>query len=193
MDSQDKINIFRTELNYIQNQNIKQFTTKCVELLPDYFFEIPASSTGKYHPAYTLGSGGLVRHVKAAVRIAVEMFRLEMFKYAEDEKDAIVSALILHDGLKSGMPQQSYTQHEHPQLIVRYIQQYPEICSLLEDKMQAIIFGALASHMGQWTTARGSRVALPKPKTKIENFVHLCDYLASRKFLEHDFNVAVVR
>ena len=193
MDNKEKVAIFQSELNYIRNEKIKEFTSRCVELLPDYFFEIPASSTGKYHPSYTLGSGGLVKHVKAAVRIAVEMFGLDMFKYTNDEKDAIVATLILHDGVKSGITKGAYTVHEHPLLIVDHIKRFPEVCALLDKGILNVIFGALASHMGQWQTARNSRVELPKPKGKLENFVHLCDYLASRKCLEHNFDVSVGR
>lgn len=193
MDSKQKLTVFQNELNYIRNSKIKEFTSRCVELLPDYFFEIPASSTGKYHPSYTLGAGGLVKHVRAAVRIAVEMCGLDMFKYTDDEKDAIVATLILHDGVKSGINKGMYTAHEHPLLIVEYIKRFPDVCALLDEDILNIIFGALASHMGQWQTARNSRVELPKPKGKLENFVHLCDYLASRKCLEHNFDVSVGR
>lgn len=42
--------------------------------------------------------------------------------------------------------------------------------------------------VGQWNTVRYSKVVLPTPKTKYQKFVHLCDYLASRKFLEVNFN-----
>ena len=63
---------FKTEIGYIKNLRYQENIKILVELLPDYFFEIPASSTGKYHPSYALGDGGLVRHVKVAVRIAHE-------------------------------------------------------------------------------------------------------------------------
>lgn len=47
---------------------------------------------------------------------------------------------------------------------------------------------ALPLTWGQWNTARYSKVELPKPKNKYQKFVHLCDYLASRKFLEMNFD-----
>ena len=34
---------------------------------------------------------------------------------------------------------------------------------------------------------QGSSYVLPKPKTPEEQMVHLCDYLASRKYLEFKF------
>lgn len=45
----------------------------------------------------------------------------------------------------------------------------------------AVISRLIASHMGQWNRAFNSNVTLPKPKSDIQQFVHLCDYLASRK------------
>ena len=35
--------------------------------------------------------------------------------------------------------------------------------------------------MGYWTTDYDGNEVLEKPKTKYQNFVHMCDYLASRK------------
>jgi uncharacterized protein YbgA (DUF1722 family) len=48
--------------------------------------------------------------------------------------------------------------------------------------------------MGQWIYdyKTGEKV-LDAPQTKLEKFVHLCDYLASRKCLEMNFDVDVRR
>ena len=42
--------------------------------------------------------------------------------------------------------------------------------------------------MGPWNTNYKGNEVLPKPKTKYENFVHMCDYLASRKYLNIKFD-----
>ena len=89
---------FEKEIGWIHSEKIAKFTTYCVNNLPDYFFTVPASSSGKYHPSYALGDGGLVRHTKAAVSIAHELFNLEMFPFTNDEQDLIIVSLILHDG-----------------------------------------------------------------------------------------------
>ena len=78
--------------------------------MPDYFFHVAASSTGKYHPKYALGDGGLLRHTKAAVRIAHELLiNPSITNFTDDEKDLIIMALTLHDGLKSGLEKSEYT------------------------------------------------------------------------------------
>ena len=68
-----KHEVFRKELDYIKDDRIRSSCEIILDMLPDYFYEIPASSTGKYHPDFSLGDGGLVRHVKVAVRIAKEL------------------------------------------------------------------------------------------------------------------------
>jgi hypothetical protein len=190
----NKINYFTEEISQIRNPKIREFTEKAIESLPDYFFQVGASSTGKYHPSYALGDGGLVRHTKAAVRIAIELFRVESFKYTDDEKDMIITALILHDGAKSGIIQQKYTITEHPLEIVKYIKNNDDINKILEESQLQVITDCIESHMGQWNyDYKYKKAVLPKPKKGINFFVHLCDYLASRKCLEFNFDAPVVR
>ena len=119
----EKKDYFKKELSYIKNKNIKDSCETMIGLLPDYFFQIPASSTGKYHPKFTLGDGGLVRHVKVAVLIAKDLLSDPSIgdKYSDDEKDLMLMALILHDGLKSGLNHDKYTKFDHPLLISKYI------------------------------------------------------------------------
>ena len=54
----EKIEYFKKELDFIKNKKIKNSCKTMINLLPDYFFSIPASSTGKYHPEFTLVEGG---------------------------------------------------------------------------------------------------------------------------------------
>jgi len=96
----EKVKYFEKELTYIKNERIKNSGIYLINHLPDYFFEIPASSTGKYHPNYALGEKGLLRHTKAAVRIAYELLINPIIgnKYTNDEKDIMILSLIIHDG-----------------------------------------------------------------------------------------------
>ena len=85
----NKVAIFEKELKYIKNESYRNDTMYLIDCLPDYFFEVAAASTGKYHPKYAQGEGGLVRHTKSAVRIAYELLEDPAIgnKYTEDEKD----------------------------------------------------------------------------------------------------------
>lgn len=183
------LKVFETELGYIKDEKIRKFTEKIINILPEYFFEIPASSTGKYHPSYALGDGGLVRHTKAAVRIAVELFSIESYELTEEQKDYIIASLILHDGCKSGLTYNKYTVTEHPLIVAKLIRDNADNSINTE-----IIATNIESHMGGWCfDYKTKKQILPKPNTKIQHFVHLCDYLASRKCLEFDFETLVER
>ncbi|MBR3655270.1 MAG: HD domain-containing protein [Candidatus Gastranaerophilales bacterium] len=181
----NKIEYFITELDFIDDPKIKEIAQNLIGQLPDYFFEVAASSTGKYHPKYALGKEGLIRHTKAAVRIANDLLRLEMFKGLSEKKDLIITALLLHDGWKHGREYNNYAQSNHPLIAAEMVE---ELC---EDKEIATQLATLIkTHMGQWNTDWKTGVEImPKPETKIQSFVHLCDYLASRKFLEFNFEV----
>ena len=181
--------IFKIELGYIKSDRVRKACLEMIKLLPDYFFEIPASSTGKYHPEYALGDGGLLRHSKAAVRIGYELLQDPSIgdKYTSDEKDMMLMALLLHDGLKSGMPKEKYTRFDHPILMADMLMDYEDSMELEMEEIE-FLGDAIKTHMGPWTTDYNGVEVLEKPKTKYQNFVHMCDFLASRKFLEVPFD-----
>lgn len=183
----NKCDYFKEELLLIRNEYIKKFLEYCIDNLPDYFFHVAASSSGKYHPEYALGDGGLLRHTKAAVQIANELLKLDMFQFSAEEQDLILTALVLHDGQKQGN-REGNTVFDHPVLAANFVKQCNIETNLLSDDEMKLLYDMIAAHMGQWNTARYSKVVLPTPKTKHQKFVHLCDYLASRKFLEMNFN-----
>lgn len=149
-----------------------------------------ASSTGKYHPSYALGDGGLVRHTKAAVAIAKDLLGLEMYSlYSQSERDVVLATLILHDGLKHGLAGGRYTVAEHPVEVAKWLEETMHIQDALPTAQADQMLEAIASHMGQWSyDYKSKREILPKPKSKQDKFVHQCDYLASRKYLEVNFD-----
>ena len=65
--------MFLEELSYIVNEDYSDALLNIINMLPDYWYHEAASSTGKYHPDYALGEGGLLRHSKAAMRIGLEL------------------------------------------------------------------------------------------------------------------------
>lgn len=174
--------MFDKEISYIKDNQIKSAMVKLLSILPEYWFEVPASSTGKYHPEYALGEGGLLRHSKAAMRIGYELLSDPSIgeKYTDHEKDLMLVSLLVHDGLKSGNPKEKYTRFDHPILMANYIlEKHEEIGISKEDA--TFCADVIKTHMGYWTTDYDGNEVLEKPKTKYQNFVHMCDYLASRK------------
>lgn len=185
----NKVAILRNEIDLIKHPILQLLVEECIENAPDYFFTMPASTTGKFHPAYTLGEGGLIKHTKAAVRIANDLLNLEQNKHLP--KDEIIAALILHDSIKKGKDGSKYTVTEHPLYAAEFIQeQFDEFIETytgdeyeLKQQVESVQ-RLIRSHMGQWNSDyRSGKELLPKPQEEDEKLVHICDYLASRKYL----------
>ena len=180
----DREELFLDELELISDDSLSESLLNIINMLPDYWLEEAASSTGKYHPEYALGNGGLLRHSKAAMRIGYELLSNPCIgdKYTKREKDLMLMSLLVHDGLKLGVPKERYTRFDHPILMGKFILDNREEIGLSEE--DAIFMNeVIKTHMGPWTTDYNGNEVLEKPKTKYQNFVHMCDYLASRKCL----------
>lgn len=193
------VNVFEKELNYIKDNIIREMTAFAIENINSNFFVEAASSTGKYHPEYALGLGGLYRHTKAAVKIANDLLQLDMYKneFSDYIKDYVIVALILHDCCKRGIYwDEQYTVHEHPILVREWLKEIfaNDLCSTIERVREITkeyidaVSNLIETHMGQWNKSKYSKVELPIPQSAPQKFVHLCDYLASRKFLEVKFD-----
>ena len=175
----------------IVNDDIREFAKVLVEGLPSYIWEVGASSTGKYHPAYSLGQGGLMRHQIAVVRFLNYFFELEQYKtpLGDRKMDLMRVAGLVHDGRKSGeqtdYEHNKFTKFDHPIQMANVIRSY-DGKYLNHDELEFIAH-CVESHMGQWCSDRKSSTVLPKPLDVYQHFVHLADYLASRKDLTMAF------
>lgn len=180
MDRPNVYKIFNEELSSITDETVRGFAAAVLESLPGYFWEKPSSSTGKYHSPVTNGRGGLVIHVKMAVKAVNELAGLEMWELGETEKDLVRCAVLLHDGLKYGDGSSQYTVFEHPILMASYVMQ-DRWEEYLPKTVRKEIAEMIVSHHGQWNTSKKSQTVLPKPVTKAQMLVHLADYIGSRR------------
>ncbi len=189
MTGKEKVKVFEEEFKYINDENIRKDAEYLISHLPDYYFEVDASSTGKYHPKYAAGPGGLSRHVKSAVKMAHELLEDSVISknYSSLDRDLIYLSLLIHDGLKYGKTKEEYTRFDHPILICEFVKDNKDKLNMDAASLNKVC-GAVASHMGPWNTSNYSEVILPVPKTPMEKFVHMCDYLASRRFINLEFD-----
>lgn len=183
----EKAKIFDSILNTIENEDIRHFAEECIETIPDYFWEVGASSTGKYHPQYALGELGLARHTCALVRFLNHILNVDCFgdKFTSREKDLMRVAGMMHDTRKSGddtdYVKSKYTRFDHPLLAANEIR---SLIGFIAPEELEIVATTIESHMGQWNTDKRSSVVLLLPTNKYQKMVHLADYLASRKDIE---------
>lgn len=180
--------IFSQELKTIVNDDIREFAIVLLDNAPEYFYSVPASSSGKYHPEYSLGDGGLVRHTKAVVRFLNHILTIEQHggSFTDRQKDCMRVSCMYHDGEKQGNKGGKVTVFVHPLQAAETVRKYKG--RYLSDGELDYIASAIESHMGEWNTNKRNSVELPKPKSAAQKLVHLADYLASRKDLEVKFD-----
>lgn len=193
MTKEEKLSYFEKEIELIQSTDLKLFLRIAVENMFDYVFKKPASSSGKFHPMSDLGEGGLIRHIKGVFYLGYDMLNLEQNAplYTQREQDMMLIALILHDSWKYGNDDKErvHTLTEHPLLAATWVEQDKIFEDIIPQEDRNFIGGCIASHSGQWNTNRKKEEILPKPQTISQQFVHLCDYIASRRYLNFDFSV----
>ena len=183
---------FLRELNSIKNDDVRLFCEKVLENVPKYFWEVASSSSGKYHPDFAAGKGGLVRHTKMMYVIFQEFINNETIidvyfgrKLSDMEKDILIVAILLHDTCKLGIMNVADTYAvEHPKLIRKLC----ETKNIILDKpWKSAILKIIETHMGQWVTDKiTKKEVLEKPVAPSQKFLHTIDYIASRKFFDSD-------
>ena len=165
---------YRTYYNNLQVLLYLYFILK----VPEYFWTVPASSSDKYHPTFALGNGGLVRHTQMACEIAKDMFRLD--EYKDCDSLHIMFALIIHDTFKSGHVDTGKTTYSHQSIAADELWDLHDRLSKDQffrmDGDVNCICSLVQTHMGQWSRT--------PPTTKEQLLVHLCDYIASRKYFD---------
>ena len=181
--------LFSLEVMKIKNE---QLQTACIDMMnkiPNYFWEVPASSSGKYHPACDLGEGGLVRHSIMVCTVAMDLVTSEMFCRDNDEnRDIARVAALFHDSFKSGKVAEdgTYSNHtvfDHPRIASDFVRENLTAAGIDQLKVE-MICDAIYTHMGKWCVDKyGDAKALSKPRTDFEKMIHMADYVASRKYI----------
>ena len=183
MTREEKIALFEKEIEYMEIENIKDFFKKAITLVPDYFFEVPAASSGKFHSVLECGFGGLVYHTRSVAKVANYLVNLQQYKSKlnDVERDCVICAALLHDCLKHDWENKTgFSVHQHPVLAAQFVLENEGLDGIVNDEIRKMIADAVASHSGEWTTSKRSKVVLPTPQTLVQELVHLSDYIASR-------------
>lgn len=191
---ENKKELLKEYFDSVQDENVKKFMEQCIETIPEYWYTVPASSTGKYHPNYALGNGGLMRHTIALLRFFDRLVRNTMYgsPFTNREMDLLRVACLMHDSRKSGSDEEfavnKYTKFNHPILAANVVRSIET--EYITDEEKEMIANAIESHMGQWNvdTYGKSKVELPLPTNKYQKIVHLVDYLAAQKGVEVQFD-----
>lgn len=176
-----KSDILNNELDYINIPDIKEWTKKTLNNVPNYFWIAKASSSGRWHPECTNKEGGLIVHVKRVVYLANRL--CEGWGITSVDRDIVISACILHDIAKVpstkfmhlyGMNVTDEDFTNHPLNAYKYF--------VWNDNSYIYrIKKAIELHMGLWTPDK-----IKKPLYEyslIELAVYTCDFMATTKTL----------
>ena len=170
---------FEREILNIESEDLRDFVRYFFdERVGAWFWESGASSSGKYHPKFSQGEGGLVRHTRAVAMVCEELLRMSSYAYMNAEyKDFARVACLLHDTFKYGdgdtENKECYTQHG--KLAADAVASAWQ--TFFNAPCSAFLYHAILSHMGQWVENKEDR-----PFTNLDRLVHLADYIASRSF-----------
>lgn len=168
---------FERELNLINDRCLRESVADYLNTkVPAYFWTDGASSSGKYHPVFSQGIGGLVRHTKAVVMFAEELLRMSSYMYMKPHwKDYVIAACIIHDTAKYGTEDEANKEEyrDHAKNAANLFNNY------CYGEAPELLLNAIVAHMGQWSTDKDDR-----PQTPIDRCVHMADYMASRAFID---------
>ena len=179
------IEFFEEELGWIKNPTFKDFLEYALKALPPYFMEVASSSTGKYHSSWSNQKPmGLAYHTKAVTFVAKELS--DAFMLTDDEKDLMVIAAVLHDGVKYGFGGGQHTSKTHEAEGAVFFKRLHDAFSLNLPKEQFdSVYKALAAHQGRWAVAAEPK-RFPDDFDKFGILLHVADMVASRKGIRFD-------
>lgn len=189
-------------LGKIKNETIREFTEKCIAILPKPFWTEYASSSGKYHG----GNDLRIEHVVGCLRLADEIIRqrTELGDWLRDEPDQLISAIMLHDGWACLETSPKYTQDDVdnerclPDRIGRFVSEkchaqlsfntclkvIDSFCSQDWLKIQLrIICNAIYYHAGPWTpgiSSENKKWFAELPSSSVIYQMHNVDYMQTK-------------
>lgn len=159
------------EVDRIKDDELREQTIDAIGRgFPEYFWEVPATSSGKYHNPYARDGHGLWIHVK----MASTAFERKAESYIKRnvltryEADCVRAALLLHDMLKYG---HQYSDGDdvaqnHDLMAGQWLRRNTDL-------PQPVIDG-VEQHNGPWYEG-----PTPEYGDAVPDIVHMCDMDAS--------------
>lgn len=160
-----------SEIESIPNKEVRLLTQEVFKSVPKYFFTLPASSSGKYHPPKERAAYGLIYHTKEVCRMGTIIYG----SYIGVDLSQVLSAILLHDVARYGLGRahSSYSLTNHPDLAADLVLNKANGLDI-QDSYVVSISNAVRSHMGRW-----GRVPC---KCDLDWIVHLADCVASKNW-----------
>lgn len=205
MTNEEKLQVFEKHLDMIQSEVIRDFTEFCLIRFPEYFWTLPASTSGRRHG----GDETLIDHIQGCLFLAECVIDQMSKTWNQRQKDQLISSIILHDGWRCGSEGEELrytdemlakksiedktrllgnlcTNPEHPEvgyrevlgLALEYNRKNPQ--ALISGKDLNIIARGIRCHYGAWTVTPNIEFSLDYPFSSVVVQVHNIDYMQAR-------------
>ena len=186
MTEEQKVAVFQPLLNKFETEEMRIYCTEMIKQIPNYIFDMPSSTSGKYHNKTQCQPHGQVYHILMFAEILNYLLALkcnkEKFK-SPQQRDAMRCVPIFHDALKCGLEGGAWTVHEHPMLAGAWVRE-AQVEHDIDTNAKEAIARMCERHSGEWTTSKKSKVVLPEPENDMERMIHMCDILSSRNNID---------
>lgn len=186
----DKVKVFKELLDEFETDRFRKYCEDMINLIPDYIFTMPSSTTGKYHNATQCQVHGQIYHV---IMFGTMMNYLLALKCNKEKfpdpnyRDAMRCVPIFHDAIKCGWDNPKFTVHEHPILAGKWVRE-TKVEHDIDNDWKDIIAKMCERHSGEWVSSKKSNVVLSEPETEAEILCHECDILSSRSNLDMNYS-----
>lgn len=159
------------EVDLIEDEELRDEAVEALgRMVPDYFWEVPATGSGRYHNPFSRRKHGLWVHVKMSLTAYERLVRsyVEQGLLTEEEADMGRVALLLHDTLKYGHSYEAgdSTKPNHDKLAATWVRANTDL--------PTAVANAIEAHNGPWYEGK-------EPDTPLEQLVHMADMVASTK------------
>jgi 23S rRNA maturation-related 3'-5' exoribonuclease YhaM len=172
------------------NSQLTMWMNDCLAKAPDYFWTLPASTSGKYHHDSDNNEGGTVSHTRKMIVTAKEL--RDVFLLDNKEFDLVQAAIILHDTFKCGFEGRENKYAGSGKLGTDILHTvYPRIGfakvvvgSDITDDDVDLVYELVEGHYGKWSPIPQCYPTDFKNldrREQLKVFVHMCDMICSRK------------
>ncbi|EGQ44305.1 MAG: hypothetical protein J07AB43_00710 [Candidatus Nanosalina sp. J07AB43] len=171
IDSDEEVRRRLPEVDAIYDEDVRratiQYFRKCC---PDYFWERPASASGKYHPPDERSSHGTWLHTKRVFNTYANLSEsyVEMRRITDHERACGKAAALIHDTFNYGWPSsgRDMTTSKHDVIA-------SAVAAFVAPDMPEEVIHLVNSHMGPWGEGK-------TPQCEHERLFHTADMSAAQ-------------
>lgn len=169
------INELENELNFIEDENLLNFTEEILDQTDDEYCDYPSSPSRRHHPP----GETQVLHIKRVVFLLTKF--IEMLSIEGKFKDLIIVAGILHDIEKfEWWGEELKTDKLHPLKVRIKYKHLVEEGKIESDQFETIM-DLIEGHMGKWSHSKFiPRIDNENGYIGVEWIIHFSDNIATK-------------